>query len=93
MMYRHIVLYRRHLDRQFEILLWPTLDALMFGAIGTYATKQGGGSNAAAVLLSGFLMAQITWQAHIHFAKFFLQETWDHNVLYLTTRSTPARQS
>src|SRR3954469_25379098 len=83
--YRQALLYWRHLDRKLEIAFWPVIDALMFGAIGTYAARNGG-SSAITLMLSGFLMAQLVWQSHIQLTKFFLQEVWDWNVLYLMTR-------
>lgn len=90
LVYRQALLYWRHLDRKLEIAFWPIIDALMFGAIGTYAAKNGG-SSAITLMLSGFLMAQLVWQSHIQLSKFFLQEVWDWNVLYLMTR--PIRSS
>jgi ABC-2 type transport system permease protein len=89
--YRQALLYWRHLDRKLEIAFWPVIDALMFGAIGTYAARNGG-SSAITLMLSGFLMAQLVWQSHIQLTKFFLQEVWDWNVLYLMTRPIRTRE-
>jgi ABC-2 type transport system permease protein len=91
LMYRQALLYWRHLDRKLEIAFWPVIDALMFGAIGTYAARNGG-SSAITLMLSGFLMAQLVWQSHIQLSKFFLQEVWDWNVLYLMTRPIRSRE-
>lgn len=91
MVYRQLILYRRHIDRQFEIAFWPVVDAILFGAIGTYAASHGS-TGSAATLLAGFVMAQIVWQSHIHFAKFFMQEGWDRNVLYFVTRPPRSRE-
>jgi ABC-2 type transport system permease protein len=91
MIYRQLILYRRHLDRLTQIAFWPVVDAILFGAIGTYAASHGS-VGSAAVLLSGFLMAQIVWQSHIHFCKFFMQEGWDWNVLFMMTRPLRSRE-
>lgn len=89
--YRQLVLYWRHLDRKFDTFFWPTLDAILFGAIGTFAQRNGGDSTLI-VMLSGFVMAQLVWQSHINISKFFIQEMWDQNVLYMMTRPLRAKE-
>jgi ABC-2 type transport system permease protein len=91
MIYRQLILFRRHFDRKLEVMFWPVIDAILFGAIASYASEHGS-PGSAAVLLSGFVMAQVVWHSHIHFAKFFLQEGWDWNVLFMLTRPLTGRE-
>ena len=41
-MKRHAYVLRRSPPRWFDVLVWPVVDAVLFGALGVYVARQGG---------------------------------------------------
>src|SRR4030081_4086723 len=81
---RHAYVLQRAPQRWFDVIIWPVVDALLFGAIGVYFARQSGaGAKGAGVLLAGILLFHVVFQAEISLATGFLEETWSRNLLNL----------
>ncbi|MDQ1438418.1 MAG: type transport system permease protein [Acidimicrobiaceae bacterium] len=88
---RHMYVLQRKPQRWFDVVLWPVVDALLFGSIGVYLARQAGpGSQGVAVLLSGILLFHVVFQSEISVATGFMEETWSRNLLNLLV--TPLRE-
>ena len=75
---------RRAPQRWFDVIVWPVVDAILFGAIGVYFGRQHGTTAAsAAFLLAGIVLFHVVFQAEISLATGFLEETWSRNLLNL----------
>jgi len=71
-------------QRWFDVIVWPVVDAILFGAIGVYFGRQHGGAAAsAAFLLAGIILFHVVFQAEVSLATGFLEETWSRNLLNL----------
>jgi ABC-2 type transport system permease protein len=71
-------------QRWFDVIVWPVVDAVLFGSIGIYFGRQSGGAEAgAAFLLAGIILFHVVFQAEISVATGFLEETWSRNLLNL----------
>ncbi|MBM3670762.1 MAG: ABC transporter permease [Actinobacteria bacterium] len=71
-------------QRWFDMVVWPVVDAVLFGAIGIYFGQQQGGTAASvAFLLSGIILFHVVFQAEVSVATGFLEETWSSNLLNL----------
>ncbi len=78
-------------QRWFDVVVWPVVDALLFGAIGVYFARQSGaGAKGAGFLLAGILLFHVVFQAEISLATGFMEETWSRNLLNLLV--TPLRE-
>jgi ABC-2 type transport system permease protein len=89
---RHAYVLQRAPQRWFDVVFWPMVDTLLFGALGTQlarATK--GGEIVAGGLLAGILLFHVVFQAEIGLATGFMEETWSRNLLNLLV--TPLRES
>ena len=90
----HAYVLQRAPQRWFDVVVWPVVDAILFGAIGVYFGRhQGGGSGAeagAAFLLAGIVLFHVVFQAEISLATGFMEETWSRNLLNLMV--TPLRE-
>ncbi|MBI2705939.1 MAG: ABC transporter ATP-binding protein/permease [Actinobacteria bacterium] len=91
---RHAFVLRRSPHRWFDIVIWPMVDAVLFGSLGVYVARQSGSSSAspagAAYLLTGILLFHVIYQVQIALSTGFLEETWSRNILNLMT--TPLRE-
>ncbi len=90
---RHAYVLQRAPQRWFDVVVWPVVDAILFGAIGVYFGRQQGGSGAeagAAFLLAGIVLFHVVFQAEISLATGFMEETWSRNLLNLMV--TPLRE-
>jgi ABC-2 type transport system permease protein len=89
---RHWFVLRRSPHRWFDVLVWPLVDALLFGSLGVFIARQDAtGSDAAvAYLLAGILLFHVIYQSQIAVSTGFLEETWSRNLLNLMT--TPLRE-
>src|SRR5262249_60437507 len=77
-------------QRWFAVVIWPVVDAVLFGAIGVYFARQSGaGAKGAGFLLAGILLFHVVFQAELSLATRFMQETWSRNLLHLPV--TPLR--
>src|SRR6202521_884432 len=75
---------KRAPQRWFDVIVWPVVDAILFGAIGVYFGRQHGTAGAsAAFLLAGIVLFHVVFQAEISLATGFLEETWSRNLLNL----------
>lgn len=71
-------------QRWFDVVVWPVVDAVLFGAIGVYfGRQQGAASASAAFLLAGIILFHVVFQAEVSVATGFLEETWSRNLLNL----------
>jgi len=88
---RHAYVLQRSPQRWFDVVVWPVVDALLFGAIGVYFARQSGaGAKGAGFLLAGILLFHVVFQAEISLATGFMEETWSRNLLNLLV--TPLRE-
>jgi ABC-2 type transport system permease protein len=71
-------------QRWFDVVVWPVVDAVLFGAIGIYfGRQQGAAAASAAFLLAGIILFHVVFQAEVSVATGFLEETWSRNLLNL----------
>jgi ABC-2 type transport system permease protein len=83
---RHWYVLLRSPQRWFDVLIWPTVDTLLFGALGVYVSRaSGAGVKGVAVLLAGILLFHVIFQANIAVSVGFLEESWSRNLLNLMT--------
>jgi ABC-2 type transport system permease protein len=89
---RHALVLRRQPHRWFDVLVWPVVDALLFGSLGVFVARQSGSDveAGAAYLLTGILLFHVIYQVQIAVSTGFLEETWSRNLLNLMT--TPMRE-
>jgi ABC-2 type transport system permease protein len=80
---RHALALRRSPHRFFDVTVWPVVDCLLFGTIGIFAERSGGGALAAGYLLVGVVLWHVIYQAQIALSTGFLEETWTRNLLNL----------
>ncbi len=88
---RHAYVLQRAPQRWFDVVVWPVVDAVLFGAIGVYFGDQAGsGEKGAGFLLAGILLFHVVFQAEVSLATGFMEETWSRNLLNLLV--TPLRE-
>ena len=90
---RHWYVVRRSPHRLFDVTVWPIVDVLLYGSIGTFfAQAEGGtlGRQAFGYLLAGVLLWHIVYSGQISLSTGFLEETWSRNMLNLMV--TPLRE-
>jgi ABC-2 type transport system permease protein len=88
---RHAFVLQRAPQRWFDVVFWPVVDAVLFGSLGVYFSRQSGtGSAGVAFLLAGILLFHVVFQAEISLATGFMEETWSRNLLNLLV--TPLRE-
>ena len=81
---RNSYVLRRAPQRWFDVIVWPVVDAVLFGALGVYFGRQhGAAATTAAFLLAGIVLFHVVFQAEISLATGFLEETWSRNLLNL----------
>jgi len=90
---RHALVLRRAPHRWFDVLVWPVVDALLFGSLGVFVAEQSGSDSQAGVayLLAGILLFHVIYQVQIAVSTGFLEETWSRNLLNLMT--TPLKET
>jgi ABC-2 type transport system permease protein len=88
---RHAYVLQRNPQRWFDVVAWPVVDSILFGAIGVYfGRRSGAGAAGAAFLLAGIVLFHVVFQAEISLATGFMEETWSRNLLNLMV--TPLRE-
>src|SRR6476646_2465044 len=88
---RHAYVLQRAPQRWFDVVIWPVVDAVMFGAIGVYFSQQSGtGEKGIGYLLAGILLFHVVFQSEVSLATGFMEETWSRNLLNLLV--TPLRE-
>jgi len=81
---RQAYVLQRAPQRWFDVVVWPVVDAILFGAIGVYFGQKTGTAEAgAAFLLAGIILFHVVFQAEVSVATGFLEETWSRNLLNL----------
>lgn len=85
---RQAFVLQRAPQRWFDVIVWPVVDAVLFGAIGVYFGEQAGdgasgAAAGAAFLLAGIILFHVVFQAEVSVATGFLEETWSRNLLNL----------
>jgi ABC-2 type transport system permease protein len=89
---RHAYVLQRAPQRWFDVVVWPVVDAVLFGAIGVYFGRQAGaGERGVGFLLAGILLFHVVFQAEVSLATGFMEETWSRNLLNLLV--TPLREA
>ena len=90
---RHWFVMLRSPHRLFDITIWPLVDVLLFGSIGTFFARAEGaelGRSAFGYLLAGILLWHVVYQSQISLSTGFLEEAWSRNLLNLMV--TPMRE-
>jgi ABC-2 type transport system permease protein len=88
---RHAYALQRAPQRWFDVVVWPVVDAVLFGAIGVYFSEQAGAdAKGAGFLLAGILLFHVVFQAEVSLATGFMEETWSRNLLNMLV--TPLRE-
>jgi ABC-2 type transport system permease protein len=88
---RHAYVLQRAPQRWFDVVVWPVVDAVLFGAIGVYFAREAdSGAASAGFLLAGILLFHVVFQAEVSLATGFMEETWSRNLLNLLV--TPLRE-
>ena len=81
---RQAYVLQRAPQRWFDVVVWPVVDSVLFGAIGVYfGRQQGAVAASAAFLLAGIILFHVVFQAEVSVATGFLEETWSNNLLNL----------
>jgi ABC-2 type transport system permease protein len=81
---RHAYVLQRAPQRWFDVVVWPVVDAILFGSLGVYFAKNSDvGQAGVAFLLAGILLFHVVFQAEISLATGFMEETWSRNLLNL----------
>ncbi|HZQ58984.1 MAG TPA: ABC transporter permease [Acidimicrobiales bacterium] len=89
---RHAYVLQRAPQRWFDVVFWPLVDTILFGALGVQLARAShGGHTAVGGLLAGILLFHVVFQAEIGLSTGFMEETWDRNLLNLLV--TPLRES
>jgi ABC-2 type transport system permease protein len=79
---RHAYVQKRGWHRWFDILVWPTVDTVIWGSIGLFVTQQGGAIRSGLpYMLTGILMMHVLYQSNISVSTGFMEETWSRNLL------------
>ena len=81
---RHAYVLQRAPQRWFDVVFWPVVDAVLFGSLGVYFSRESGtGARGVAYLLAGILLFHVVFQAEVSLATGFMEETWSRNLLNL----------
>ena len=74
---RHAYVLQRNPQRWFDVLVWPVVDTILFGAIlGVYFGSHKSSVSAGAVFLAGIVLFHVVFQAEVSLATGFMEETW-----------------
>lgn len=89
---RHRYVLQRSPHRLFDVTIWPLVDVLLFGSIGSFVVHQpGAGAKAFGYLLGGIVLWHVIYQSQIAVSTGFLEETWSRNLLNLMV--TPLKEA
>jgi len=84
---RHAYVLQRAPQRWFDVVFWPLVDTVLFGALGVQLSRASANVNdgrlAVGALLGGILLFHVVFQAEVSLATGFMEETWDRNLLNL----------
>lgn len=88
---RQTYVQKRGWHRWFDVIVWPVVDTIIWGAIGVYVDQQGGASRSGApYMLSGILLMHVLYQSNISVSTGFMEETWSRNLVNFMV--TPIRE-
>lgn len=80
--YRHLVLWSRDLEKITDTFWWPVLDLIVWGFITIYLQRQGGAvSYVIMAFLGGIMFWSIINRVQLDIGVSFLNEAWDRNLL------------
>jgi ABC-2 type transport system permease protein len=89
---RHFYVLWRSPHRWFDLTVWPFVDVVVWGALGTFVAQENDASRAGTpYLLAGIMLFHVLYQSQIAVATGFMEETWTRNLLNIMT--TPLRES
>lgn len=89
---RQFVVTKRSVPRWFDMSVWPLLDVVLWGALGSYVASQGEAAKASApYLLAGIVAFHVLFQTQVAVSTGFMEETWTSNLLNVMT--TPVREA
>jgi ABC-2 type transport system permease protein len=82
LMYRHLALYTRSWPRMMELAYWPILQMCIWGFTANFLTARMGNPAimAAATLLGGVLLWEVTLRSQMGVSITFLEEIWSRNL-------------
>jgi len=79
-------------QRWFDVLVWPLVDAVLFGSIAVAFGETGAADDVAlGFFLSAVLLFHVVFQSQVGLAVGFMEETWSRNLLNLLV--TPLRET
>jgi ABC-2 type transport system permease protein len=90
---RHWYVVRRSPHRLFDVTVWPIVDVLLYGSLGTFFAQAEGGTLGRAAfgyLMAGVLLWHVVYSGQISLSTGFLEEAWSRNMLNLMV--TPLRE-
>jgi ABC-2 type transport system permease protein len=89
---RHAYVLQRSPHRLFDVMVWPAVDVIMYGAIGAFAASHAttGAQEVLMVLLVGVVLWHLIYQTEIALATGFLEETWSRSLLSMM--ASPMRE-
>jgi ABC-2 type transport system permease protein len=82
-MYRHLALYRRSWPRLLELAYWPVLQMCIWGFTASFLASRmssNAGVLAAAALLGGVLLWEVTLRSQMGMSISFMEEMWSRNL-------------
>lgn len=82
--YRHLVLWTRDLEKITDTFWWPVIDLVIWGLVTVYLQKQGGAtSDVILAFLAGIMFWNTIIRVQLDIGVSFLNEAWDRNLLNL----------
>ncbi|MDG4765740.1 ABC transporter permease [Solwaraspora sp. WMMD406] len=88
---RHIHVTLRNPPRLFDMVVWPVVDAVLYGSIALFMQQQAptGATRTALTVIAGIIMWHVVYQAQIAVSSGFNEEAWSRQLPSLLT--TPLR--
>jgi len=88
---RNFVVLWRSPHRWFDLTVWPLVDVVVWGALGSFVAQENDASRAGTpYLLAGIMLFHVLYQSQIAVTTGFMEETWTRNLLNIMT--TPLRE-
>ena len=81
---RHIFLFRRSIDKMFDVFYWPSIDLVLWGITSLFIqTLNPNFSSFVVMIVSGLIFWQIVWRGQIEVTVDILEEFWNKNLINL----------
>lgn len=88
---RNFVVLWRSPHRWFDLTVWPLVDVVVWGALGSFVAQENDASRAGTpYLLAGIMLFHVLYQSQIAVTTGFMEETWTRNLLNIM--ATPLRE-